>query len=194
MVCYLTQRYMVGAPCRYQPGSSPSGTHIALQQLLVTASKRPCTCVFLQNPFLDVAFPRSCLRREEIQVIFAQVASGFGRDPVLNAEANLHPASAAVARVARTLNIVNGDSYPAGVHACTVQRHASAVYDVSSTASLVLWLVLWPMQTLHAHEDARSALPVHVQATQCSTQCQQQNAYRADHAIQHLMLDSCRYV
>ena len=54
------------------------------------------------------------LRREELQVIFAQVASGFGRDPVLNAEANLHPASAAVARVARTLNIINGDSYPQG--------------------------------------------------------------------------------
>jgi len=49
---------------------------------------------------------------EELQVIFAQVASGFGRDPVLNAEANLQPASAAVARVARTLNIINGESYP----------------------------------------------------------------------------------
>jgi hypothetical protein len=26
-----------------------------------------------------------CTHREELQVIFAQVASGFGRDPVLNA-------------------------------------------------------------------------------------------------------------
>ncbi|KAJ9530275.1 hypothetical protein QJQ45_023562 [Haematococcus lacustris] len=44
---------------------------------------------------------------EELQVLFAQVASGLGRDPVLDAEANLQPASAACARVARTLHIVN---------------------------------------------------------------------------------------
>lgn len=52
--------------------------------------------------------------RHEVQVIFAQVASGFGRDPVLHAEANCLPASSAAARVARTLNIVNGESYPPG--------------------------------------------------------------------------------
>lgn len=47
-------------------------------------------------------------------MLCAQVASGLGRDPVLNAEANQLPASAAVARVARALNIINGDSYPSG--------------------------------------------------------------------------------
>ncbi|KAF5831219.1 hypothetical protein DUNSADRAFT_13428 [Dunaliella salina] len=42
---------------------------------------------------------------EELQVIFAQVASGFGRDPILNADAHLNPASSAVNRVARTLHL-----------------------------------------------------------------------------------------
>mmetsp|Transcript_7792 Transcript_7792/g.16737 ORF Transcript_7792/g.16737 Transcript_7792/m.16737 type:complete len:345 (-) Transcript_7792:646-1680(-) len=48
---------------------------------------------------------------EEVQMIFAQIATGIGRDPVLNYEANMHPASAAVARVARTLHIVDEDTY-----------------------------------------------------------------------------------
>jgi hypothetical protein len=60
---------------------------------------------------IPCALPCCTQCREELQVIFAQVASGFGRDPVLNADANMQPASAAVARVARTLKIVNGETY-----------------------------------------------------------------------------------
>ena len=67
--------------------------------------------------------PRHPTHREEVSVIFAQVASGLGRDPVLNFDACQQPASAAVARVARTLNIVNGKSYPEGVRpGCATQR------------------------------------------------------------------------
>jgi len=48
---------------------------------------------------------------EELQVIFAQVASGFGRDPILNADAHLSPASSAVTRVARTLHLDNASPF-----------------------------------------------------------------------------------
>jgi len=45
-------------------------------------------------------------------VIFAQVASGFGRDPILNADAHLSPASSAVTRVARTLQLDDAVQFP----------------------------------------------------------------------------------
>ncbi len=50
--------------------------------------------------------------RHELQNLCAQVLSGVSRDPVLHAETQLHPASAAVARIATSLNVVNGQSYP----------------------------------------------------------------------------------
>lgn len=57
----------------------------------------------------------SCLpSREQVQHIFAQLMSGIGRDRTLDAEAQLHPGSSAVARIARQLNVVNGSSYPEG--------------------------------------------------------------------------------
>lgn len=36
------------------------------------------------------------------------MASGFGRDPILNADVHLNPASSAVTRVARSLNLGDG--------------------------------------------------------------------------------------
>lgn len=48
----------------------------------------------------------------ELQNLSAQVLTGVGRDPVLNAEANAHPASSSVARIATSLNVVNHGSYP----------------------------------------------------------------------------------
>ncbi|GLC53408.1 hypothetical protein PLESTB_000741800 [Pleodorina starrii] len=49
---------------------------------------------------------------DEIQRICAQVLSGVSRDPVLHADSQSQPASAAVARIATTLNVINGQSYP----------------------------------------------------------------------------------
>ncbi|PNH05970.1 hypothetical protein TSOC_007704, partial [Tetrabaena socialis] len=48
----------------------------------------------------------------EIQRICAQVLMGNSRDPVLHAGSQAHPASAAVARIATSLNVVNSHSYP----------------------------------------------------------------------------------
>eukprot|EP00198_Chlamydomonas_reinhardtii_P003173 XP_001692509.1 predicted protein [Chlamydomonas reinhardtii] len=50
---------------------------------------------------------------EELQRICAQVLAGVNRDPVLHAEQAQHPASSALGRIATTLNVVNGQSYPA---------------------------------------------------------------------------------
>lgn len=50
--------------------------------------------------------------RLELQNLYAQVLTGVGRDPVLNAEANSHPASSSVARIATSLNVINQGSYP----------------------------------------------------------------------------------
>jgi hypothetical protein len=52
--------------------------------------------------------------REEIQLLFAQIATGMGRDPVLNAEFAMHPASAAAERAARTLKLGDEDAGPRG--------------------------------------------------------------------------------
>ncbi|GFR50424.1 hypothetical protein Agub_g12643 [Astrephomene gubernaculifera] len=49
---------------------------------------------------------------EELQRICAKVLTGVSRDPVLHADAQSQPASAAVARIATTLNVINGESYP----------------------------------------------------------------------------------
>ncbi|GIL53464.1 hypothetical protein Vafri_9057 [Volvox africanus] len=49
---------------------------------------------------------------EELQKVCAQVLSGVNRDPVLHADTQLQPASAAVARIATTLNVISGHSYP----------------------------------------------------------------------------------
>ncbi|KXZ54734.1 hypothetical protein GPECTOR_4g803 [Gonium pectorale] len=51
----------------------------------------------------------------EIQRLCAQVLTGVSRDPVLHAETQSQPASAAVARIATSLNVVNGRSYPEDV-------------------------------------------------------------------------------
>ncbi len=48
-------------------------------------------------------------------LIFAQIASGIGRDPVLNADMALHPATSAAARVARTIQLAHGDNGALGV-------------------------------------------------------------------------------
>lgn len=45
---------------------------------------------------------------EEVQLIFAQIAAGVGRDPVLHSEAKTRPASASAAMVARALHIAEG--------------------------------------------------------------------------------------
>lgn len=49
---------------------------------------------------------------QELQDLFAQVLTGASRDPVLHAESRTQPASAAVARIATKLNMVNSSSYP----------------------------------------------------------------------------------
>ena len=56
--------------------------------------------------------------REEVALIFAQIASGIGRDPVLNADMALHPATSAAVRIARTLQLASGESCALGMSRC----------------------------------------------------------------------------
>ena len=46
-----------------------------------------------------------------MQVAFAQIASGFGRDPILNAEASLLPVASAHPGLPRSLNIMEDGLY-----------------------------------------------------------------------------------
>ncbi len=110
------QRAESRAPCGLGAAAAAAAVHKADEALLTRACRLP-----LPLP--------GC--REELQVLFARTYLGLGRDPVLNAEANQHPATAAAARAARALKCIDHD----GPHGEGAQASSSRAEQAGSAAA-----------------------------------------------------------